>query len=158
MSSVCLARGMSGESGAAILTQDCVTTCFCLSSFSRNTGIVECFQFICLLASLCLLSLRYLQEFSVYLCIVWPFASARLLSLRLGLLGVFNLSFYLVHFQFICFLASLRLLSLTTSEWLYIFTLSFYPSNINSSFLSQNIVRTRHFNSSFHFVKCQLIF
>lgn len=135
MSSVCLARGMSGESGAAILTQDCVTTCFCLSSFSRNTGIVECFQFICLLASLCLLSLRYLQEFSVYLCIVWPFASARLLSLRLGLLGVFNLSFYLVHFQFICLLASLRLLSLTTSEWLYIFTLSFYPSKHQFIFL-----------------------
>lgn len=135
MSSVCLARGMSGESGAAILTQDCVTTCFCLSSFSRNTGIVECFQFICLLASLCLLSLRYLQEFSVYLCIVWPFASARLLSFRLGLLGVFNLSFYLVHFQFICLLASLRLLSLTTSEWLYIFTLSFYPSKHQFIFL-----------------------
>lgn len=135
MSSVCLARGMSGESGAAILTQDCVTTCFCLSSFSRNTGIVECFQFICLLASLCLLSLRYLQEFSVYLCIVWPFASARLLSLRLGLLGVFNLSFYLVHFQFICLLASLRLLSLTTSEWLYIFTLSFYLSKHQFIFL-----------------------
>lgn len=66
MSSVCLATGMSGESGAAILMQDCVTTCFCLSSFSPITGLVKCFQWICSLASLCHISLGYWQEFSVY--------------------------------------------------------------------------------------------